>query len=69
MIGAMVDLYCLAKCSKIYGSHGSSFSDVAARIGNIPLKVMKKVWGQYEWVGLVIFNKSGSGIGKNIQGF
>lgn len=43
MVGAMVDLYSLAKCSKIYGSYYSSFSDVASRIGNIPLKVLKKV--------------------------
>ncbi len=42
MIGAMIDLYCLAKCSKIYGSYWSSFSEVAARIGDIPLKVIKK---------------------------
>lgn len=41
MTGAMVDLYCLGKCSKIYGSYWSSFSDVAARIGDVPLKVMK----------------------------
>lgn len=42
MIGAMVDLYSLAKCSKVYGSQGSSFSNIAARIGNIPLEVIRK---------------------------
>lgn len=42
MLGAIVDLFCLAKCSKIYGSYWSSFSDVAARIGDIPNIVMKK---------------------------
>jgi hypothetical protein len=41
IIGAMVDLYCLAATSKIYGSFWSSFSSVAARIGDIPLIVIK----------------------------
>ena len=38
---AVVDLFCLAKTSKIYGSYFSSFSDVAGRIGQIPVVVMK----------------------------
>lgn len=42
IIGAMVDMYCLAATSKIYGSYWSSFSYVAAKIGNIPLVVIKK---------------------------
>lgn len=42
IVGAMVDMYCLAATTKIYGSYGSSFSSVAARIGNIPLIVVKK---------------------------
>ena len=41
MTGAMVDLYCLSKSAKIYGSYWSSFSDVAAQIGGISLEVMK----------------------------
>ena len=42
IIGAMVDMYCLAATTKIYGSYWSSFSSLAARIGNIPLIVIKK---------------------------
>lgn len=42
IIGAMVDMYCLSATIKIYGSYWSSFSYVAARIGNIPLIVIKK---------------------------
>lgn len=32
---AVLDLYCLSNTKKIYGSHHSSFSQVAAKIGNI----------------------------------
>ncbi len=39
---AVVDLYSLANTCKIYGSYFSSFSDIAARIGNIPLEIIKK---------------------------
>jgi hypothetical protein len=35
--GAMVDLYSLSATQKIYGSYNSSFSEIASRIGNIPL--------------------------------
>ena len=42
IIGAMVDLYCLAATKKIYGSYWSSFSSLAAHIGNIPLLVIRK---------------------------
>lgn len=38
---AMVDIYCLAATVKIYGSFYSSFSDIASRIGAIPLKIIK----------------------------
>ena len=39
---AMVDLYSLSATCKIYGSYFSSFSDIASRIGDIPLEVIKK---------------------------
>lgn len=32
---ALVDFYLLSKTSKIYGSYGSSFSEIAAKVGNI----------------------------------
>jgi hypothetical protein len=40
IIDAVVDLYCLSKTSKIYGSYFSSFSTVAGRIGQIPVQVL-----------------------------
>ena len=39
---AVIDLFCLSKTAKIYGSYFSSFSEVAGRIGNIPVEVLKK---------------------------
>ncbi|MDQ6904712.1 MAG: hypothetical protein M3139_17090 [Bacteroidota bacterium] len=39
---AVVDLFCLSKTSKIYGSYFSSFSEVAGRIGQVPVHVLKK---------------------------
>lgn len=39
---AVVDLFCLSKTSKIYGSYYSSFSYVAGRIGQVPVHVLKK---------------------------
>lgn len=42
VIDAVVDLFTLAKTSKIYGSYWSSFSEVAAAIGNIPLTIVEK---------------------------
>jgi hypothetical protein len=39
---AVVDLFCLSKTAAIYGSYWSSFSDVAARIGNIPFTPLTK---------------------------
>lgn len=38
---AVVDLFCLSKTSKIYGSYFSSFSYVAGRIGNVQVEVLK----------------------------
>ncbi len=38
---AVVDLYCLSKTQKIIGSVGSSYSQVAAEIGNIPIEYAK----------------------------
>jgi hypothetical protein len=40
---AMVDLHSLARTTKIYGSYWSSFSDMAARFGEIPLIIVRKV--------------------------
>jgi len=37
---AVVDLFLLSRTTKIYGSFWSSFSKVAAQIGNIPLEVL-----------------------------
>ncbi len=39
---ALIDLYCLASTNKIYGSFYSSFSEIAARIGKIPLIPVRK---------------------------
>jgi hypothetical protein len=39
---AVVDLFCLSKTSKIYGSYYSSFSYIAGRIGQIPVYAMKE---------------------------
>ena len=39
---ALIDLYHLSKCSKIFASYYSSFSDVAAMWGNIHKEVIKK---------------------------
>lgn len=38
---AIVEMYLLSHTSKIYGSFYSSFSEVAAKIGNIELEVLK----------------------------
>lgn len=40
--GGIVDMYALAQTQKIYGSFQSSFSELAAQIGNIPLEIIKK---------------------------
>ncbi|SNR76068.1 hypothetical protein SAMN06265371_111103 [Lutibacter agarilyticus] len=39
---AVVDLYCLSKTKYIYGSYWSSFSDIAARIGQIKVFTLEK---------------------------
>lgn len=41
IVDAVIDLFCLSKTSKIYGSYFSSFSEVAGRIGQIPVEVLK----------------------------
>jgi len=38
MIHGVADFFCLAKCSRIWGSVGSSFSEIAARYGNSVLE-------------------------------
>ncbi|HTE28218.1 O-fucosyltransferase family protein [Flavitalea sp.] len=40
MKDALLDMYCLSRTSKIYGSFNSSFSDIASRINSIPLLIM-----------------------------
>ena len=42
MQASVVDLFVLSKMSLIYGSHWSSFSEEAAKIGNIDLRVLRK---------------------------
>ena len=37
---AMLDLYILASMKKIYGSHYSSYSQLAAQLFNIDLKIL-----------------------------
>lgn len=39
---AMIDILCLSRTLKIYGSFYSSFSEYAANMGNIPLVIVKK---------------------------
>lgn len=39
---AVIDLYLLSQCTEILGSYGSSFSEMAARIGTVPLQVVRK---------------------------
>jgi hypothetical protein len=39
---AVIDLFCLSKTAKIYGSYFSSFSYVAGRIGQIPVHILKR---------------------------
>ena len=41
MKDAYVDMLCLSKCEKIYGSFESTFSQMAALIGNAPLIIAK----------------------------
>lgn len=39
---AVTEMYTLSKMSKIYGSWGSTYSEVAAALGNIPVFMLKK---------------------------
>lgn len=39
---ATVDLFCLAQCGKIIGTHHSSFSEAAAQIGKCPLVLSQR---------------------------
>lgn len=41
MQDAVVDLYCLSKTKKILGSYSSSYSDIASRLNDIDLEVIK----------------------------
>jgi len=41
MQDALVDLYCLSSTKKILGSYWSSYSDIASRLNNIELEVLK----------------------------
>lgn len=41
IMDAVVDIFCLAKTSKIYGSYWSSFSEVAAQLGNTKMITVK----------------------------
>ena len=40
MKDAYVDMLCLSKCEKIYGSFNSTFSAMAGIIGNIECEVL-----------------------------
>jgi len=40
--GGLVDMYTLAATSRIYGSQGSTFSKMAARLGNIKLQMLER---------------------------
>ena len=42
IVFALLELYALSLCSKIIGSYYSSFSELAAQIGNIPLEIIKE---------------------------
>lgn len=42
IIDAYTEMLCLSRCQKIIGSFNSTFSSMAATIGNIPLEVMVK---------------------------
>ncbi|MCM1538315.1 MAG: hypothetical protein NC254_07955 [bacterium] len=40
IIDAYVDILCLSRCARIIGSYGSSFSQVASKLTDIPLEIM-----------------------------
>lgn len=39
--GGVADMFTLARTDKIYGSFQSSFSELAAQLGNVPLEILK----------------------------
>ena len=39
---AMIDMFCLSKCSKILGSFNSTFSLIPSIMGGIPLEIVTK---------------------------
>lgn len=41
MCEAVVDLFCLAQTSQLLGSYWSSFTDTAAELGGIPLRIVR----------------------------
>ncbi|MDR1119398.1 MAG: hypothetical protein LBM08_00595 [Dysgonamonadaceae bacterium] len=43
IINALLELYTLAATQKIYGSYNSTYSALAAKIGKIPLHVIRKI--------------------------
>ncbi len=43
IIDAYVDILCLSKCARIIGSYGSTFSQVASKLTNIPLEIIDTV--------------------------
>lgn len=43
---ALIDMVCLSRTRKIYGSYWSSFSEVAAQIGQVPLQVVSTQVGE-----------------------
>lgn len=45
IIDAYVEMLCLSRCDKILGSYNSTFSSIAAMIGDIPLEVVSKKIG------------------------
>ena len=40
--GGIIDMFALSKTNKIYGSFQSSFSELAAQIGNVPIEILQK---------------------------
>lgn len=42
IIDAAIDLVCLSRTTKIYGSFSSSYSEMAAKLGRIPLVIVKR---------------------------
>lgn len=41
VIDAVIDLYCLSRTQKIFGSHESTFSQLASELGDIDLQIVK----------------------------